>query len=139
MGQHTPSGSRPPGAIDFELTDLSAARSVLDDLPEGVLEVERLQPGYWEARRRKPVPSDRALTGAAMDWLIRLPAQVRPQALVEQFPRVVNAIAQVWSDPAAGPRAMARLLTDDRGGRRGFPPEVERELRQLADYRKRGL
>ena len=135
MYGHQPNGIPPPGSIEFELTDLSDARHALDDLPPGVREREQLEPGFWEQRRRKPAPTDRALTGAAIDWLIKLPADVRPRALSEQFPRVANVLAQAWYDGAQGDALLRRLLVDDRGGRRGFPAEVEAELRRLAQLR----
>jgi hypothetical protein len=128
-------GVPPPGSIEFELTDVGDARHVLDDLPAGVREREQLEPGYWEQRRRKPEPTDRALTGSAIDWLIQLPADVRPQAMSEQFPRVVNLIARAWHDDAQGEALLRRLLVDDRGTRRGFPAAVEAELYRLAQYR----
>jgi hypothetical protein len=138
MHEHSPGSSpTPPGAIEFELTDLGDARQALDDLPPGVREREQLEPGYWEQRRRRALPSDRALTGAAIDWLMTLPAEVRPHALCEQFPRVANVIADAWIDVQAGNRLFDRLLRDDRGGRRGFPPAVEQELRRLAEFRVR--
>jgi len=135
MYSQPPQGARPLGTIEFELTDLSDARHALDDLPPGVREREQLEPGFWEQRRRKPAPTDRALTGAAIDWLIRLPADKRPRALSEQFPRVANVLAQAWYDGAQGDALLRRLLVDDRGGRRGFPAEVEAELRRLAQLR----
>ena len=78
FGQQPPKPPRPIGTIDFELTDFEDARHVLDDLPPGVAEAKHLLPGYWEQQRRKSVPTDRALTGAAMDWVIRLPPALRP-------------------------------------------------------------
>jgi hypothetical protein len=135
MDSQSPPHARPEGTIEFELTDLSDARQALDELPEGVREREKLEPGYWEQRRRKALVTDRALTGAALDWLIKLPAEVRPKALCEQFPRVANVIADAWNDGPAGDRMFARLLNDDRGGRRGFPADIEQELLRLVDFR----
>jgi hypothetical protein len=135
MYNQQPPGIRPPGTIEFELTDLDDAKHVLDDLPPGVKERTTLEPGYWESRRRKPVATDRALTGAAIDWLIRLPAELRPRAVSEQFPRIANEIAQAWPDPAGANRLFQKLLNDDRGNRRGFPAEVDQELRRLAQHR----
>ena len=137
MSSQPPSDSRPLGTIEFELTDLSDARQVMDDLPPGVREVEKLAPGYWEQRRRKALVTDRALTGAALDWLIKLPPEVRPKVLCEQFPRVANVIADAWNDGPAGDRLFVRLLGDDRGGRRGFPADIEHELKRLVDFRSR--
>jgi hypothetical protein len=133
-GQPPSKGSQPPGAIDFEPTDFYNARKALDELPPGVREVAHLAPGYWEERRRKSVASDRALTGAAIDWVIALPVELRPRQLCETFPRVANHIAETWHDHAYTAKALERLLVDDRGGRRGFPPPVENEIRKLRDY-----
>jgi hypothetical protein len=136
MHGHQPS-SPTPDTIEFELTDFSAARAALDELPAGVRERATLEPGYWEHRRRPPQASDRALTGQALDWLMKLPPELRPRELCERFPRVANVIADAWADPASGARLFDRLLHDDRGGRRGFPPEIEEELRVLIEYRAR--
>ena len=82
-----------PDAIDFELVPVDAARAVHDEPPAGVESLPTLVPGYWVERRRKPGASDRALTGSAIDWLLALPAAVRPKLLCERYPRVVNAVA----------------------------------------------
>jgi len=129
----------PPGSIDFELTDLSDARRALDLPPPGLVEAQQLQPDYWTARRRSQLPTDRALTGAAMDWVVRLPAEVRPLILCERFPRVANACAQAWVNPEHRASLLAGLLTDRRGKRRGFPAEVQAELERLERYVATGL
>ena len=131
FGQHPPKPARPPGSIDFELTDFEDARHVLDDLPAGVAAAKQLQPGYWSEQRRKSVATDRALTGAAMDWVIRLPAALRPHATCEQFPRVINAIAVAWPDKAFSLQVLDHMINDYRGGRRGFPVPVQNELAAL--------
>lgn len=124
----------PEGALDFEATDLDAARRTLDEPPPGVEEVKHLAPGYWERRRRVTQPSDRALTGAALDWLMALPVQQRPRLMCERFPRIVNHIAENWNDRAGTVRALGRLLVDERGGRQGFPKEIDAEIARLRDY-----
>jgi len=128
----------PPDSIDFEITDFDQARQVLNDLPPGVGRAKTLEPGFWEHQRRKPMPTDRALTGAAMDWVIALPTALRPHAACEQFPRVVNAIAGAWSDATYSEQVLDHMINDYRGGRRGFPAEVQRELAALLAHR-RGL
>jgi hypothetical protein len=127
----------PPGSIDFELTDFEDARHVLDDLPPGVIESKHLQPGFWEEQRRKPVATDRALTGLAMDWVIGLPAALRPHAMCEQFPRVANAIAVAWADTAYSVQVLDHMINDYRGGRRGFPAAVQQELAALMAHQRR--
>ena len=136
-GAPPPKAPRPYGTIEFELTDLEEARHVLDDLPPGVAESKHLQPGYWEQQRRKPVASDRALTGLAMDWVIKLPPALRPHATCEHFPRVVNAVAQAFADQAYGLQVLNHMISDYRGGRRGFPDDVQGELAALEAHFRR--
>jgi hypothetical protein len=121
------------GAIDFELVPVDAARAAHDELPPGVELLPTLVPDYWVPRRRKPGPSDRALTGATIDWLLSLPATVRPKLLCEKYARVANAIAA--AAPGAGRlAAIDALLVDRRGNRGGFPAEVRYEIEQLRDW-----
>ncbi len=131
MASQQPPKPPPPGSIDFEITDFEHARQALDELPPGIAEVKHLQPGYWEQQRRKPTPVDRALTGAAMDWVISLPPTLRPHITCEQFPRVVNAIASAWADAAYSLQVLDHMINDYRGGRRGFPAAVQQELQAL--------
>jgi hypothetical protein len=122
----------PPGTIEFELTDLETARDALDALPPGVEQLPALMtPEYWKVRRRKPVASDRALTGVAIDWLLGLPPSLRPRVMSEQFPRAINRLAEAWSDPALRQAALEDLVVDRRGNRQGFPPEVQTEIDRL--------
>jgi hypothetical protein len=126
-----PPPSALPDAFEFEITDFTTAREELDRPPAGVGRVAELQPGYWEQRRRKPQASDRALTGATIDWVLALPPSLRPRKLCEQYPRVANAVADAWRDPIERKRVLDELLTDRRGGRRGFPLEVLHEIEAL--------
>jgi hypothetical protein len=120
--------------IEFEITDFDTARHALDDLPPGVAEAKQLLAGSWDQRRRKPMPTDRALTGQAMDWVIGLPPTLRPHATCEQFPRVINAIAASWADATHSLQVLDHMVKDYRGGRRGFPDTVARELAALQAY-----
>jgi hypothetical protein len=139
MSSQPPQKPPAPDSIDFEITDFDQARQVLNDLPPGVGRVKTLEPGFWEQQRRKPTPTDRALTGAAMDWVIALPPPLRPHATCEHFPRVVNAIADAWADTAFSLQVLDHMINDYRGGRRGFPPAVQHELiALLAHQRARG-
>lgn len=123
--------SAQPDAFEFEITDFTTARAELDRPPAGVGRVAELQPGYWEQRRRKAQASDRALTGATIDWVLALPPSLRPRRLCEHYPRVANAIADAWRDPIERKRVLDDLLSDRRGGRRGFPLEVVQEVEAL--------
>ena len=132
---------KPPMSYDsfeFELTDIGEAREVLDQLPPGIRERERLDPNYWISRRRAVQPSDRALTGEAVNWMMGLPPSQRPQRLALQYPRLANAVCTVWNRPNAAAELLDSLLADKRGNRRGLPAVVQDELRALlADARGR--
>ena len=92
------------------------------------------EPARWALLRRPPRACDEALTGTARAWLRRLPARRRPLRLCELHPRVANRIAWCWHDPALAEQALDDLLTDRRGGRRGFPAPVQRELQRLREF-----
>jgi len=123
--------STAPGSIEFELTDFEDARLALEELPEGVDKVPKLALDYWAQRRRKPLPTDRALQGRTIEWLLKLPASLQPRELCERFPRAANAIAAAWHDGGERVAALDGLLSDRNGTRRGFPPEVKSELQAL--------
>jgi hypothetical protein len=136
---HDPTSNKPspPGSIDFEPTDFGEARRALDELPAGIAEVQRLRAGDWDAQRRKPLPTDRALTGAAMDWVIGLPPALRPKLTCEQFPRVINTLAESWADARYSVQVIDHMVNDYRGGRRGFPAPVLAELKALYEHQRR--
>ncbi len=89
----------------------------------------------WLALRRAPRHSDQVLTDVTRTWLHRLPLRRRPLRLAAQFPRVANRVALCWGDAELAQQALDDLLIDRRGGRRGFPVRVARELQRLRDYR----
>jgi hypothetical protein len=135
MSNRTPPPSRPAfDALEFEVTDFGEARQALDELPPGIAELAQRASGNWAERRRPPKPSDRALTGAAVDWVMSLPPGLRPQKLSMQYPRVANQIAEIWADTRAVRMALEELLLDRRGGRRGLPDAAQAEVRALIDH-----
>lgn len=120
----------PEEGFDFELTDFASAREALDDASiELAAEAARpAAPSDWAHRRRPPVPTDRALAGATIDWMLRLPVALRPNHLADQYPRLANQIAAAWGDRERCLRSLRSLLNDDRGGRRGLPYDLRQEL-----------
>ena len=121
--------------LEFELTDIEEARRILDAESESQFDVASVsRPEQWKRVRRGSLPTDRALTGRAIDWLIALPTTLRPQSLPIQFPRIVNALAEVWHEPEPCQAAFDRLLRDRRKGRKGFPPAVLAELEALRNW-----
>ena len=124
-----PSPSRQDEGFEFELTDFDEARRILDSESLSPFDVAAVvPPEHWEKIRRRKVPTDRALTGRAIDWLLALPATLRPQNLSLQFPRIANALAEAWPEPKQYRAALDNLLCDGRKGRRGFPVAVHQEL-----------
>jgi len=119
------------GALEFELTDFSEARMALEELPEGLQAASSLRANRWESKRRPRLPTDRALVGRTLDWILALPAAARPKKLADSSPRIANAIAERWDEPMRASAYIDDLLTDRRGGRRGLPPEVKEELELL--------
>lgn len=130
---HDRPGPPPPAldALEFELTDFDDARRALDELPPGVGTMHTLEPGYWNGRRRPTQPTDRALTGAAIEWMIGLRDDLRPRELCERYPRIANFLAEAWPDPARRQQALEHLVNDERGQRAGFPHAVRMELELL--------
>jgi hypothetical protein len=123
--------------LEFELTDLEEARRVLDSESMSQFDVVSIgsqEEDQWKRLRRPKQPTDRALGGRGIDWLLGLPASVRPQHLGLRFPRIANALADVWDDPEECRAALDKLLGDGRRGRKGFPPEVHHELVALREW-----
>lgn len=121
--------------LDFELTDIAEARRILDVESISQFDVAGIdRPQQWKRLRRASLPTDRALTGHAIDWLLSLPPALRPQLLGRQFPRIANALAEVWQDPELCRAAFDRLLNDARKGRKGFPAAVHDELDALRKW-----
>ena len=121
--------------LEFELTDFDDARRVLDSESMSQFDVATVgSPEQWKRIRRGTLPTDRALSGRTIDWLLGLPPAVRPQQLSARFPRIANALAEVWSEPEERPVALDKLLGEGRKGRKGFPSEVHHELIKLRDW-----
>ena len=91
----------------------------------------------WAPQRRPARASDEALTGTTRRWLRELPSRRRPLRLCQLYPRVANRIAWCWREPELTEQVLEDLLQDRRGGRRGFPAPVVRELQRLAEFNAR--
>ena len=95
-----PDPLRPEDGFEFELTDIDEARRILDADSLSQFDVASVaSPDHWKRLRRAKLPTDRALTGQAIDWLTALPPALRPDQLSRQFPRITNALAEVWHEP----------------------------------------
>jgi hypothetical protein len=82
-------------------------------------------------RRRQPY--NEALP-STMRWAAKLPAEVRPMALLKKYPRIANMLARSWTNAADCDTCLEDLLTDRRGHRRGFPVDVLEDLLTLENY-----
>ncbi|MEP6658104.1 MAG: hypothetical protein ABJC33_12760 [Betaproteobacteria bacterium] len=95
-------------------------------------------------RRSQP---DETLRPSTAHWLASLPSAARPLALPALFTRIANRLAACWGNPLALEPYLAQLLTAEPHRRRGFPPEVRRELQiihalhvaQAMDLASRGV
>ena len=121
--------------FEFELTDLEEARRILDTESISQFDVATaVPPDHWKRVRRAQLPTDRAVTGRTIEWLLRLPPGLRPNNLSRQFPRITNALAEVWQDPEELQAALDKLLCDGRKHRKGFPVAVRDELVALRNW-----
>lgn len=85
------------------------------------------------SHRRNATPA-RNLLPVSVKWLLSLPNDIRPLALVAKYPRIGNVLALQWGKPAACRAYFNDLLADRRGNRKGFAADIHRELRALRDY-----
>ena len=56
-----------------------------------------------------------------------------PHKTDEQFPHIVEKIANLWGTVGM-PRYFNELLFNDRGSRQGFPPEIMAEIFSVSNY-----
>lgn len=74
------------------------------------------------------------LTGSALRLIVTLNRRVSVDALAEDFPRLLNRIADIWHWPSEVRRLFDELLMDERGGRAGFPLKILSEIARLREY-----
>ena len=126
---------------DFPEIDLSVLRAVRgDDKPEQVPEPvpeEHPDEADWTSLR-KATPFNKLL-GTTLRWAEALPPEVKPHALMAQYPRLANMAATSWEIEKAFRDYLDLLLVDRRGGRKGFPPEILAEFERLRNYRFHGV
>lgn len=73
------------------------------------------------------------LSNEADDYFRTLPGLIYPQALVNQFARIANRIAELRYDEPQLQDYFESLLNDNRAGRRGFPPSVLQDIQCLCE------
>jgi len=75
-----------------------------------------------------------ALNREAISLIERLPAEVRPLKLPEEYPRICNQIAELWTDQAQATPFFDDLLIDNRGDRNGFSLSIIMEISKLKEH-----
>jgi hypothetical protein len=125
-------GPEKSDSLDFEKVSLDDARKALDDSvkPAGPT-VARASVDF--ANRRAPQPAETMRT-STIQWILRLPPHLQPRHLQVKYPRIANRLASLWPEPARCEPYLDDLLTDKRGGRKGFPLAVAQEIASLRDY-----
>jgi hypothetical protein len=120
------------------------ARDVPGDVPTAASQVEPpeakvelvVDPAHEEAERSKRsrgAPSNVPLP-RTLAWAAGLPSEIRPHELIRSFARIANLLAADWDDRDATSDYFDHLMTDKRGTRKGFPPEIAAELRALCSH-----
>ena len=85
------------------------------------------------SKLRKAKPAEHLLP-LTQEFLDQLPSEAFPGALATQYARILNLIALRWNDRSSCVSYFKELLTDQRGGRQGFPEPVNRDLVELWAY-----
>ena len=124
-------GPGDPGSFEFEKVSLSDARKVLDETGPAANAAKKTPENWDEKRHDTPAES---LGEDAVVWLMELPEAVRPKQLALRYARLANRLCRVWNEPLKCERLLDDLMTDRRGGRKGFPLQVASELATLRDY-----
>jgi len=83
------------------------------------------------AKREPPSARDHELSSFARAWAESLPEALCPLHLCARHPRIANRLALCAADATLTNRYLDSLLTDRRGGRSGFTPDVAQELKRL--------
>lgn len=120
-----------PDALEFEKVSVSDARKALDEAVIPATGVKK-EAANWESKR-KPAAAE-SLRTATIQWILKLPPHIQPRHLQVKYPRVANRIAALWADPTGCESYLDDLLTDKRGGRKGFPLNVAQEIASIRDY-----
>ena len=101
-------------------------------LPRGRQQRRTADDSEW-AGRRKAQPAQ-IILAPTRHWMNSLPPDYRPQSLAIRFPRIANLIAASWDNPKECNAYLYSLLHDERGGREGFPVEVQKDIADLRVY-----
>jgi hypothetical protein len=112
--------------IPFEKVSVQEAKAVLDR--------DKVAPApekNWNIVRDSSTVKSADLTVQTWKWVESLPMEVQPGSLIQRFPRIANKIAELWPRPVQCEKYLNALILDNRGSRKGFPPDVAREIAML--------
>ena len=127
-------GPKSPDTFEFEKVSIDDARRVLDDAVKPAVNVSR-PAADWGARRKPGATgSAETLRTATLQWILKLPEHVQPRHLQLRYPRIANRLAADWERVEVCESYLDSLITDKRGGRKGFPLAVAQEIAGLRDY-----
>jgi len=100
-------------------------------------EVQRAQSCLLRADGRellRATTRDGSLGKRTVQWLAELPALVRPTGVAVRFPHIANSLALLWPTRDRCREYLDGLMGDRRGDRKGFPPDIARELAVLKKH-----
>ena len=118
-------------AFEFEKVSVTDARKALDETVIPAATIKKTV-ANWESKRK--AASAESLRTATIQWILKLPPHVQPRHLQVKYPRVANRIAALWQESTGCESYLDDLLTDKRGGRKGFPLNVAQEVASIRDY-----
>ena len=123
-----------PDTFEFEKVSLDDARQVLNDAVKPAVYVKRASADGVERRKGGASGGAETLRTATLQWILKLPPHVQTRHLQVRYPRIANRLAAEWDHIAVCETYFESLLTDKRGGRKGFPLAVAQEIAVLRDY-----
>lgn len=122
---------RPSGMLEFEPVSIAQARVVANRLPGGIEALLDRTPHGWEKVREPLDPDNLRLKPGTIDWLRTLPKYALPIETATAYPRLVNCIAEAWTDSDELEAVWESVFNDGRRHRQGFPVKVRSELETL--------
>lgn len=119
-------------SFTFEKVSLEDAKRVHDGVPSTKSSLDGPLDGHHNRAR---INNDEPLRPETAQWLLALPATVRPHKLAQRYPRVANRICALWGQPRQCSDYLDELLLVRRPvPRQGFPSEVAKDIAGLTAY-----
>lgn len=103
-------------------------------MPENTQSFLEAEAAGFTWARRAPKPADDHLLSHTDNWLNALPKGVRPVYLQNDFPRIANELARLWTETLPLDHYFEEKEFSLREGRSGFPPLIKEELLAMHVY-----